>query len=156
MNRADLVNRIADQIASARDHLGGIVGIMLDAEIAAGGVPYDPGPDWVPGVVVRRDAEVRLVAILAKQPGSGALKRLVARIQAEGLTPVIIEPTGLVMPAILKRWNWRRTVRGRGWERVEEWRPPPTDKAREGEATAGSEVRTTPVSADPESLELFG
>lgn len=130
MNRADLVNRIADQIGSARAHPGGIVGLMLDSEIAAGGTPYDPGPEWAPGVVVRRGDEVRLVAILAKRPGCGALGRLVGRIKAEGLTPVIIEPIGPAMIAILKRWHWKRTVRGRGWERVEEWRP--QNLAREG------------------------
>lgn len=124
---------LADVIATGRRHPLGVAGIMIDAEIAAGRTPIQPGyserfsfssADWhTPAVVSLEGNEVRLVAILATNPGHGSLRRLVRAIENAGLRPVIVEPVGRVMPAILKRWGWKRRIKGAGEERLEEWRP---------------------------------
>lgn len=133
MNRSALLDRIADVIATGRAHPLGVAGIMIDAETAAGRtvVPVGsvtpfavPVEDWVAPTVIAVDGgEVRIIAILAKCQGNGAFRRLVESIQAAGLSPVVVEPVGLVMPAILKHWGWTGRTIGRGFERFEEWRP---------------------------------
>lgn len=127
MTRISMIEAIADTLVASKGHPLGIAGIMLDNEYAAGAVSYPTDPaDWVqPAVVVRRGDDVRIVAVLARHPGSGALGRLITRIKSEGLRPVIVEPVGTVMPAILKRYGWKRRVIGRGFERTEEWSPRP-------------------------------
>jgi hypothetical protein len=80
--------------------------------------------DWQPDSVVSLDGRrVRIVLVSARQPGSGALTRLVQRIALAGFAPVIVSPVGLTMPAILKHWGWRETVIGTGFDRSEEWTP---------------------------------
>lgn len=111
---------------------------MIEDQLALGRVvvqpgaktPFDfPADDWVYPTVVSHDRrEVFIVAILAKEPGSGAFRRLINNITAAGLTPVVVCPVGVIMPAILKRWRYRCAVRGRGFERVDEWRPPAKSK----------------------------
>lgn len=135
MNRADLAERIADVIGGAVRHPLGVTGMMLDDEIKAGRRPVQPGSeapfdfpadDWVsPCVVSVEGQEVRLVAILAKYPGNGALRRLVANIRSAGLEPVVVAPVGQAMPAILAHWGWKGQVIGSGWDQVDEWRPHP-------------------------------
>lgn len=91
--------------------------------VIPGNVPWLPVDDWDPTVVVSRSGkDVRLIAILAKAPGNGAFRRLVAAIQAEHLTPVIIAPS-LEMAATVRRWGWYRIYVGHGFEQEEQWRP---------------------------------
>jgi hypothetical protein len=111
----------------------GMAGVMMSNEVAAGRRLVQPGAttpfafpadDWAfPQVVALDGAEVRIVAILARTPGRGAFRRLIDAICAAGFQPVVIEPIGVTMPAILARWGWRCTVRGEGFDRIEEWRP---------------------------------
>lgn len=141
MERAYLVDRLADVIAGMGTHPRGIVGLIEDGERKLGATiiplgasePFPfPADDWMDGVVSVLGGKARIVAIHAHEEGRGALRRLVNGIQAAGLVPVIVEPVGPTMPAILKRWGWKRHVRGSGWERVEEWSPrtspPPPDR----------------------------
>lgn len=104
--------------------------IMREEERAAGRRVVLPGDepwlssdDWHPTVVVSIDKrEVRLVAILALRPGSGAFSRTVAGIRSAGLLPVIVEPTR-EMRATLLRWGWSVRRSGVGFESEEQWRP---------------------------------
>lgn len=134
MNRAAIIERLADHIAGVKSHPLGVAGFMIEDEIAAGRAvmqpgsvwPFDfPAEDWVfPAVVSHDGREVHIVAILAQEPGKGAFRRLIANIEGAGLSPVVVCPVGQTMPAILKRWRWKRRIVGRGFERVDEWRPP--------------------------------
>ncbi len=134
LDRSAMVDQIADMLISRARHPLGMAGVMLDAEVAAGRQPIQPGArepfhfpaaDWsFPQIVSLDGGEVRLIAINADRPGSGALTRLLANICAAGLRPVIVAPVGLAMPAILARWGWVETVIGEGWGRVDEWRQP--------------------------------
>jgi hypothetical protein len=123
----------AGAVLAGQTHPLGMAGVMLAEEVAAGRKPIQPGAtepfvfsadDWeFPQVVSLDGREVRITAVLARRPGTGAFRRLLAAIQAAGLKPVVVEPVGVTMPAILARWGWRRTVVGHGFRRVEEWRP---------------------------------
>ena len=93
--------------------------------VVPGDEPWLSPDDWHSTVVVSVDdraRDVRLIAILALDPGTGALRRTVAGIKAAGLTPCIIAPTH-EMRATCKRWGWVRTNVGRGWNHEEQWRP---------------------------------
>jgi hypothetical protein len=91
--------------------------------VLPGEVAWLPAEDWHPTVVVSIDGNrVRLVAILASQPGNGAFRRLVAAIRAADLIPIIIEPTR-EMRATLTRWRWKRRNVEYGFETEEHWRP---------------------------------
>lgn len=111
--------------------------LMRDNERKAGFTPLIPGDapwlpagDWHDTVVVSTDhRQVRLVAILAKRPGNGAFRRLVAGIVAAGLKPVVVEPTD-EMRKTLRRWGWRGRWHGHGFETSEErWTPTKAAKA---------------------------
>lgn len=103
--------------------------IMRQNERDAGYEPVLPGTapwfsarDWRPTDVVSTDGKiVRIVAICARKPGSGAFRRMVNGIVAAGLEPVVIEPFP-VMEAILTRWGWAGKLVGSGIDRYEEWR----------------------------------
>lgn len=91
--------------------------------IVPGSVDWLPAVDWDPTIVVsRRGRDVRLIAILAANPGNGAFRRLVAAIQEAGLVPVIIAPS-LEMRETVRRWGWYRRYVGSGFEQEEQWRP---------------------------------
>jgi hypothetical protein len=134
MDRASLIERIADTLAGAARHPLGVAGLMIQDEIKAGRAVMQPGSVWpfefieadwhFPAVVSHDGREVRIVAILALHPGNGAFRRLVDNITGAGLAPVVVEPVGVVMPAIMKRWKWRGSTRGVGENTVNEWRPP--------------------------------
>lgn len=106
--------------------------VMRDMERAAGYRVVVPGneawlsaDDWDATVTVSvddRHKTVRLVAILAKHPGSGAFRRTVKAIMAAGFTPCVIEPTH-EMRATMRRWNWYPRRVGHGFESEEQWRP---------------------------------
>lgn len=90
--------------------------------VAPGKEPWLPAEDWAESVVVSVDRdEVRLVAILAKRPGS--FRRLLAALNEAKLRPVVVGVIGPIMPEIMKHLNWRCTVVGSGWEAEDQWRP---------------------------------
>jgi len=103
---------------------------MREDEHALGFSPVRPGEvswlsaeDWQNDIVIsQRYREVRIVAIKAKKPGSGALRRLIAALADANLLPIIVEPM-LEMPAILERWRWTGEVIGEGFNKQEIWRP---------------------------------
>ena len=91
--------------------------------VVPGEVQWLPADDWDPTIVVSIDGKrVRLVAILAKRPGNGAFRRLVAAIRAANLVPHVIAPTH-EMRATLKRWGWRMRIRGARFDLEEIWHP---------------------------------
>jgi hypothetical protein len=123
---------LLDQIAEALSRPGvSIADFMRGEEAKAGNIvilpgsePWLPGDDWDESIVVsRRGNEIRLVAISAKQPGHGALKRTVDGIKAAGLVPVIVCPLG-PMAEIVRRWGWKRRRVGKDFDtREEHWVP---------------------------------
>lgn len=132
MRREPMIQALVDIIAEKRQHPRGIQGILEDGEQSAGRTiiplgatePFAFSPDDFAGGVISLDkGEARIVVIQAHREGTGALRRLVDGILSAGLRPVVVEPVGRTMPAILKRWQWQRRVIGRGFERFEEWRP---------------------------------
>ncbi len=91
--------------------------------VVPGETSWLPEEDWDPTITVSRSGkEIRLIAILALNPGRGAFRRMVSGIIAEGLTPVIIAPTNM-MRDTLKRWGWFPRHVGSGWDHEEQWRP---------------------------------
>lgn len=91
--------------------------------ILPGAVPWLPAEDWDETVVVSRAGNtVRLVAILAKNPGTGAFRRLIAALAQARLHPVIVAPTR-EMAATCQRMGWHCTVYGRGDDTVQHWEP---------------------------------
>ena len=93
--------------------------------VKPGDEPWLPSKDWHSTVVVSvndKTKDVRLVAILALDPGRGALSRTVSGITAAGLVPCIVAPTR-EMRATCQRWGWVRTNDGAGWDHEEQWRP---------------------------------
>lgn len=91
--------------------------------VVPGETSWLPSEDWDPTIVVSRSGkEIRLIAILALNPGRGAFRRTLAGIMSAGLTPVVIAPTSL-MRSTLKRWGWFPRHIGKGWDHEEQWRP---------------------------------
>ncbi len=109
----------------------GPVAAMREDEEAAGFTLLTPGDrpwflrvDWPDNAIVSTDGKsVRIVAIIAQRPGTGAFRRMVDGIRADGLTPIVVEPIGTTMPAILKRWGWKRKRVGRGFQAHDTWQP---------------------------------
>ena len=90
--------------------------------VLPGQEPWLPRRDWRKSVVVSvADDEVRLVAVLARRPGS--FTRLLAALRRVPLTPVIVCPIGPIMPAYVRRHGWRMTRAGDGWDAEDQWRP---------------------------------
>jgi len=101
-------------------------------ELERGHVIIQPGTvPWLPveeghdtDCVSIADGEVRLVAIWAKYPGTGAFRRLVEGILDCGLVPVVVAPLDH-MVAILVAWGWQHSYVGNSFEDWEDqWRPP--------------------------------
>ena len=91
--------------------------------VIPGEVAWLAAADWNPTVVVSVDRKVvRLVAILALNPGTGALRRTVAAIIDAGLTPCIVAPTR-EMRQTMKRWKWKCRHVGYGSQSEEQWKP---------------------------------
>ncbi len=89
--------------------------------VVPGDVPWLSREDWDNTVVVSIDKNrVRLVAILARNPGSGAFRRTIDGIRSAKLIPVVVEPT-LEMQATLKRWGWRGRRVGNGTDVQTVW-----------------------------------
>lgn len=133
MNKIALLDKIVAEFGMASAHPRGAFGHMEDCEremvfvvIPVGATePFAVAShDWENALVSLNGSDVRLVLLHAYRRNRGALRRLVAAIQGAGLTPVVIEPTGSEMPAIMRKWKWKkRRVGGTGWESYEEWRP---------------------------------
>jgi hypothetical protein len=83
---------------------------------------FDPA-DWHERSIVSQDGKrIRLVALQAREPGNGAFTRLIAKIFAAGLTPVLVEPNEM-MENWCHRHNYRRKRIGQGEHRHEIWYP---------------------------------
>lgn len=93
--------------------------------VLPGEEPWFPVDEWSPTCVVSvtTRGDVRLVAIMAAQPGNGAFRRLVAAVRDAGLRPVVVAPSKALAQA-LKRWGWRERQVGRGWHSERRWMPP--------------------------------
>lgn len=113
--------------------------VMREDEMLAGNAVILPGDfPWLstegcdPTIIVSQSGkEIRLIALLARNPGHGVFRRTVSGIIASGLVPVIIAPV-VQMRETMKRWNWYRRDVGSGWNHEEQWRPrkgwsPPPD-----------------------------
>lgn len=105
--------------------------IMLDIERRRGLTPIWPNDippwlilgDWRTFPILAIDgAELHIIAVWSAR--RGALRRLIKGATGAGLSPVIVAPMGAIMPAILARWRWVRSVRGKGVDRRVEYRPP--------------------------------
>lgn len=92
--------------------------------VKPGEVTWLPAEDWEETVVVSvQDGKiVRLVAILARNPGNGAFRRLIHSIHDAGLIPCVVAPT-IEMRATLKRWGWKGQHHGHRWTSEEHWKP---------------------------------
>ena len=119
-----LLHRLVAQRAMGLD----MTAIMRSDEIKAGrrivkpgDEPWLPLEDWHPGVVVSMEGDtVRLIAIRARNPGTGAFRRLIAGIEAAGLRHCVLEPVP-AMEATLKRWGWKSRRHGMGVNAEERW-----------------------------------
>jgi hypothetical protein len=123
-------------------YLGGMGAVMLAAEEDAGRKTIWPhhkrrpkwfeASDWRQWPVLSYDnRELHIVAIHSAR--QGALRRLLDGAAKAGLTPVIVEPIGHIMPALVRKWGWQMTISGEGWDRREEWRPAPVGRNPKGE-----------------------
>ena len=73
--------------------------------------------DWRTDTIITRECDrIRLVLLNARQPGTGALTRLVERIEASGLTPVLVEPDDR-LAAWCERRGWRERIIGQRRDR---------------------------------------
>ena len=81
--------------------------------------------DWHEGSVFTQDARrVRLVLLDARQPGKGAFTRLIAKLHACNMTPVLVEPSQ-TLEDWAKRHSYRSRKIGKGQFRQEIWYPRP-------------------------------
>ena len=104
----------------------GPVAAMREDEILAGNTIICPGMvdwfsslDWPEDVVVSQRLDVvRIIAIKATRPGSGAFSRMITGIAAARLMPVVVEPM-FDMPLILKQWGWSGRIFGTGVDKEE-------------------------------------
>lgn len=121
------VSELLDRVVAA----GGIVAAMRESEEGAGNrvvlpdsVPWLPSKDWGNHPIISiRGRDVRIVAICALNPWTGAFSRLIDGIIEAGMTPVIVAPM-LMMPEILERWGgWFAVEIGEGWSHETHMRP---------------------------------
>ena len=133
MNKSALLPKIVDELFGIMRHPRGALGHMEDCERASGYtvVPVGavtpfavPEADWDATCISLDGKTARLVLLHARKPGSGALHRLVSAVQAAGYVPAIIEPIGPDMPAIMRKWKWKRRRKGNGFDSYTEYRPP--------------------------------
>ena len=132
MNKAHMLDAVL-QIKRGQQHPAGMLGVMLEDEIAAGNRPVyvgatEPFPvpagEWNGAVIsLTPDRKCRIVLVDAKRPGRGAFSRLVGAIRAAGYMPAVIEPVGNDMPAIMRKWGWKGRRIGSGWESYAEFTP---------------------------------
>lgn len=121
-----------EALREALEHPRGPGGVLEDGEIQRGATlipwgattPFEfPKRDWKRGVISLKEGTVRIVAIEARQPRSGALKRLIRSIVEAGFK-VEIAAAMFEMPAILERWGWVKTSEADpDWGKIDIWRP---------------------------------
>ena len=130
-----------ERILAEIDKGGSVADLMRADETAAGRLVIRPGQqpwlaadDWDESVVVSIDrGRVRLVALLARNPRHGALRRTIDGIKAAGLVPVIVEPVR-EMRETCRRWGWKMKHVGNSFEtREEQWMPRAREKGRHAE-----------------------
>jgi hypothetical protein len=74
-------------------------------------------PDWTRRTIISQDGDrIRLVALEAKIPHSGAFTRLIEKIWKRNLVPVLVEPNDLLEQWCI-RHQWRARYVGRGVDR---------------------------------------
>ena len=106
------------------DHPDGVVGVMCDDQIKMGRTivptgavtPFAvPKEDWRETVISVVDKVAFIVLVEARRRRQGALRRLVTAVKEAGMCPVICEPIGLEMPAVLRHWGWVRFMNTNNW-----------------------------------------
>lgn len=78
--------------------------------------------DWHEIIASRDGRRIRLVLLDALNPGAGAFTRLIERISAAGLVPVIVEPNQFLIDWC-HRHGCRMRIIGKGPFRQEVWYP---------------------------------
>ena len=69
--------------------------------------------DWTRRTIVSQDRHrIRLVAMEARQPGTGAFTRLIDAIERAGLIPVLVEPNEQIVAWCKRHWYRKRRIRG--------------------------------------------
>lgn len=77
--------------------------------------------DWTDATIISQDGRrIRLVALEARTPCSGAMTRLIEKITAAGLVPVIVEPNQMIIDWCARHDFRSRTI-GRGRYRHHVW-----------------------------------
>jgi hypothetical protein len=124
MNFAQEVT-IRSALALSREELG----MQIRArEVAQGFSIVDAArwldPDeWDRWTIVSQDGfRIRLVALSARYPHTGAFNRLIDRIVAHELTPVVVEPNDILAEWCRRHWFRKRTC-GQGEFRHVVWYP---------------------------------
>jgi hypothetical protein len=104
----------AEQASSSKDYMIAHERSMGFTIVRVGEADFLPASDWSPATIVSTDgARVRLVALLARNPGRGAFRRLVRALIERGFEPVVVEPIGLLAGHLEREgWRWRRIERG--------------------------------------------
>jgi hypothetical protein len=91
--------------------------------ILAGEYPWFPLEDWsLRDVVSIKGNCVRIVAIHAWHPKSGAFSRMITRLAKADMKPIVVEAM-FDMPPILTRWGWTSKIIGDGFDQQEVWEP---------------------------------
>jgi len=79
--------------------------------------------DWDRWTIITQDKNrIRLVALSARNPGTGAFTRLIDKIMREGLIPVVVEPNERLTEWCRRHW-YRKRNSGQGVLRHEIWYP---------------------------------
>lgn len=82
--------------------------------VRPGEASWLPLSDWdLSSIVSTNGFRVRLVALCARNPGTGAFTRLIEATKREGMVPVVVEPFN-DLAQVLKRWKWKSRLIGRG------------------------------------------
>jgi hypothetical protein len=92
--------------------------------VMPGSVPWLPVDDWIDDIVVSQiGINIRIVAVFARKPGTGAFSRLVTGIAKAGLWPVVVCPFP-DMDRIVRRWGWTETIVGATFDdQQDQWMP---------------------------------
>jgi uncharacterized NAD-dependent epimerase/dehydratase family protein len=126
MNAQELIDAVMATLDSGKS----MDQVLIAHEAARGFVVIRPGEvewlpltDWEPLTIVSQKGHVvRLIAIWARNPGTGAFRRLCENIKRDGSIPHVVAPMR-DMQDRLKKWGWRRRTKGMGLDRQEWWTP---------------------------------
>jgi hypothetical protein len=104
--------------------------------IHPGDVDWLPKEEWPENVVMSLSGKiVRVIAIYARNPGTGSFGRLITAIAKAGLKPIVLLP-GDHMLRICKAWGWVPDINGAA---MESWFEP-TEEWLKQRAATGSNV----------------